>query len=310
MENKKVSIIMNCLNGSEYLFGALESALKQTYQNLEIIIWDNGSIEDISSICNKVNDARVKYFRNEHTEKLGRARNKAIKESSGDFIAFLDCDDLWMPEKIETQLKIFDKDTSVGLVFSDAYFFDKNGLGKQVYKRKKPPIGYVFKQLLSNYFLVMSTVIIKREVFDQMEEHFDCSFEIIEEYELFLRISKRWKLDYANKILAKWRMHDQSTTFKKSHLIPNEKINMLEKFIKIFPNFEIDYTKQIDIVRQKISLTKALNFYIQGEKVLARSEIRGLIFKNKKAFVYYYGTFFSKGTFFKVYRFFTGTMPV
>ncbi|MDB3990748.1 glycosyltransferase [Gammaproteobacteria bacterium] len=302
---------MNCFNASDYILESLESALNQSYQNLEIIIWDNGSSEDIKSLIdNFTNDQRIRFFRNEHNETLGKARNRAIDVSKGDYIAFLDCDDLWLENKIEQQVHKFSEDKETGLVFTDAYFFDEKGVGKQIYKKQNPPTGYVFGGLLSNYFLVMSTVMIKREVLDQMDEYFDQSYEIIEEYEFFLRISKIWKLDYCHDVLGMWRMHSKSTTFTKSHLIAREKQDMLKKFTSIYKNFSNDFEDEIEVVKQKISMTKALNFFYNGENEMARNEIRQLIFNNKKALVYYIGTYMPVTLFVRVYRFFTGTMPV
>jgi len=309
--NNKVSVIMNCLDASEFILEALDSAINQTHKNLEVIVWDNGSKEDIQYLIEQnYKDPRIKYYRNKKTEKLGLARNKAIEKSTGDYIAFLDCDDLWNLNKVEKQLDIFNNDPEVGLVFSDAYFFDDKGVGKQIYKNRQPPTGYVFGYLLSNYFLVMSTVMIKKEVMGKMNQYFDPNYEMIEEYEFFLRIANLWKLDYCNEILGMWRMHANNTTFTKGELIPSEKEHMLKKFDLLIPNFNHQYRNEIKIVKQKISLTKSLNFYLRDERSLARSEIWDLVFTNKKALVYFIGTFLPKKIFIDLYRFFTGSMPV
>ena len=98
-----VSIIVNCYNGDKYLSEALDSILDQTYQNWELIFWDNRSEDKSAEIFKRNKDKRFKYYyANEHTS-LYKARNLAIEKSNGDFIAFLDTDDLWDKNKLQLQ---------------------------------------------------------------------------------------------------------------------------------------------------------------------------------------------------------------
>ena len=97
-KKKLISVIVNCHNGEKYLERCILSILKQTYNNLEIIFWDNNSKDNTSNILKKINDKRIRYFRSNKYLKLYEARNSALKKTKGDFIAFLDIDDTW--EKI------------------------------------------------------------------------------------------------------------------------------------------------------------------------------------------------------------------
>src|SRR5437868_4501867 len=99
-----VSVIMNCLNGEQFLRDAIDSVIAQTYANWEIVFWDNASTDASASIAQSYHDDRIRYFRGDSTVPLGHARNLAIQKSRGTFIAFLDCDDLWLPTKLEKQL--------------------------------------------------------------------------------------------------------------------------------------------------------------------------------------------------------------
>ena len=96
----KVSIIMNCYNGEQFLAEAVQSVINQTYNNWELIFWDNASNDNSQNIIKNFNDKRIKYFFSKVNEPLGKARNNALKKTQGQFIAFLDCDDLWMPSKL------------------------------------------------------------------------------------------------------------------------------------------------------------------------------------------------------------------
>ena len=135
-ENLKVSIIMNCFNGEKYLHSAIESVLKQTFKNWEIIFWDN----------------RSKYhFAPKHTT-LHEARNCALKKATGEFIAFLDVDDEWLPNKLEHQIGLF-KDPEIGFVCSN--YFVQNIRKKKKWKaiKKYIPQGKVLDDLLKYYFV-------------------------------------------------------------------------------------------------------------------------------------------------------------
>ncbi|MEO0827014.1 MAG: glycosyltransferase family 2 protein [Cyanobacteria bacterium J06639_16] len=102
-----VSVLMNCYNGETYLREAIDCVLAQTYQNWELIFWDNQSTDRSAEIFKSYGDARLKYFRApEHTE-LGAARARAFQHLSGEFVAVLDADDLWLPHKLEKQIPHF-----------------------------------------------------------------------------------------------------------------------------------------------------------------------------------------------------------
>ena len=120
-----VSIIMNCFNGERYLKDSIESVINQTYKNWELIFWDNRSEDESAKIFKSYNDKRLKYFMTDEHTSLYKARNLAIKESTGEFISFLDTDDIWDEKKIELQIKCFE-DEKVGLVFSNFWLIKKN----------------------------------------------------------------------------------------------------------------------------------------------------------------------------------------
>ncbi|MES3037369.1 MAG: glycosyltransferase family A protein [Bdellovibrionota bacterium] len=115
---------MNCYNSSAYLQETLDTVLSQTYQNYEVIFWDNQSTDSSAEIFKKINDPRYKYFLSPRFTPLGEARNLAIEKAQGELIAFLDCDDLWLPKKLELCVPPF-KSSKVGIVISDTWFFNE-----------------------------------------------------------------------------------------------------------------------------------------------------------------------------------------
>ena len=105
-----VSILMNCFNGEIFLREAIESVLKQSYKNWELIFWDNLSSDNSKKIFDSYNEKRFKYYLSDKHTILYEARNLAIKKAKGEFIAFLDTDDIWSKEKLSSQIKLFDNE--------------------------------------------------------------------------------------------------------------------------------------------------------------------------------------------------------
>ena len=108
MNEPLVSILMNCYNGENYLQEAINSVLDQSYQNWELFFWDNRSTDRSADIFKEYKDLRLKYYlAPEHTD-LGCGRAKAFQYLTGEFIAVLDTDDVWLPKKLEKQIPLFD----------------------------------------------------------------------------------------------------------------------------------------------------------------------------------------------------------
>ena len=120
-----MSVIINCFNGDRYLNYCIRSVLNQTYKNWEIIFWDNVSRDRSKEIFKSFKDKRLKYFYTSKKVSLYVSRNAAINKARGNFIAFLDVDDIWYPNKLKLQLKKF-SDEKVGLVYGKFIKLNKN----------------------------------------------------------------------------------------------------------------------------------------------------------------------------------------
>ena len=102
-----ISIIINCHNGERYLPKSLKSILVQSYQNFEIIFWNNCSTDGSKKIIKNIKDKRIKYFESKKFRKLYESRNLAIQKAKGKFITFLDVDDWWTKDKLKKQVSLF-----------------------------------------------------------------------------------------------------------------------------------------------------------------------------------------------------------
>src|SRR5215216_2874373 len=120
-----VSVIINCYNGERWLREAIDSVVAQTYDNWEIIFWDNRSTDRSAEIAKGYGE-RVRYFLAPQQTPLGQARGLAMREARGQYIAFLDCDDVWLPHNLATQLRVLES-APYALCYGGLIVIDANG---------------------------------------------------------------------------------------------------------------------------------------------------------------------------------------
>jgi len=273
-----VSIIMNCFNGEKYLNDAVDSVISQTYKNWELIFWDNQSKDKSSEIFKKYKDERLKYFfATQHTS-LYKARNLAIEKSKGDYIAFLDTDDLWEKDKLELQLNFFNN-LEVGVVFSNAWIIKKNIKNKKIHEKKKLPKGYIYDNLIKHYNVGIVTTIIRKAYYLKLKKKFDERFSIIGDFDLFLRLSKICKFQSIQKPLASYRLHGKNlSTLNKEKEIEEFEIWLQEN------KSHLEET-QIKNIKRKIYHRKFINCKIDGKykeciKIIFMSNLNLFSIKN------------------------------
>ena len=224
-----VSIIMNCYNGEKYLEEALLSIKNQTYQNWELIFWDNNSIDNSKKIFENFKENRFKYFNSGKSSGLGEARLKAYNQCKGELIAFLDVDDLWDERKLEKQVPEF-KNEKIGLVICNTLLFNNKEQSALMYQKKLPPIGNVYQELIRNYFVSLETLIIRKKFIDELEYSFDPKYDIIHDLDLVSRVSKISDLAYVSDTLAKWRIHEKGESWKNLEKTNFEKRVFIQNF--------------------------------------------------------------------------------
>jgi glycosyltransferase involved in cell wall biosynthesis len=218
-KNRFVTVIINCFNGEEYIEQAIKSVIAQSYDNFELVIYDNKSTDRTREIIKSFSDNRIKLFSAKRHVGLGQARNEAIRLSRGDFYAFLDSDDLWKSEKLKLQMKFFE-DFEVGIVISNCIY--KSEENERLSFRNPIKTDFHFKNLFLNYFITFSSVILRKSALDFKNPIFDESMTVCEDTDLLLKITARWKLACANKPLTIYRMHPESLTSKKPFLFVKE----------------------------------------------------------------------------------------
>ena len=162
-----VSVIMNCLNSSRDLREAMDSIMAQTFTDFEIVFWDNGSTDESPAIAMSYGE-KVRYFRGETTVPLGAGRNLALAQARGRYIAFLDCDDIWRPRKLELQVGLFEANPRVGLVSTDTEIFDGKRVIKRLFAETHPARGMAFAALMERQWISMSSAMVRAEAGDHV----------------------------------------------------------------------------------------------------------------------------------------------
>ncbi|MBL4889676.1 MAG: glycosyltransferase family 2 protein [Candidatus Lindowbacteria bacterium] len=166
-----ISVIMNCYNSEKYLYEAITSVLDQSFPNWEIIFWDNQSTDNSASIVKGIDDKRVRYFYAPLHTDLAEARNHAVREAKGEWIAFLDCDDIWLPEKVEKQIKRIEDhgDNTPGIVYCRTNVLREDGSEIPfLFHPKDEPLreGWIIKDLLGvGNFIPFVSCLVKREAY-------------------------------------------------------------------------------------------------------------------------------------------------
>lgn len=210
----KVSVIIPCYNAMKFLPKTVNSVLEQTYQNFEIIIVNDGSTDNIEQWVSTLEDQRV-HLVSQVNQGQSAARNTGIKHSSGEYIAFLDSDDLWNPQKIEKQVYLLDANPQVGLVYSWVSLIDEweQPLGK-VWETCEE--GNVWSKLIEGNIIACGSVpMIRSSCIDVIGLFQKFSFAC-EDWDFWLRIAAHYPFKVVKQILVYYRASSGSMSRSQS----------------------------------------------------------------------------------------------
>jgi len=210
----KVSVIMPSYNpNEEWLNEALDSILKQTFKDFEIILVDDGSKNDEYLWDVVLRDKRIKVFFHKKNRNQASAMNTGLKKSSGDYICFLDCDDKYAPEKLKNQLIYLIKNKEVDMVYSDGWYIDEDGKIKGKYTLIDDP-----KNILKFNHISYLSVLIRKKVFDKVG-YFDEKLNRSQDWDMWVRVYKAgFVIKKMKERLIYYRIHPK----QKNVLIPIE----------------------------------------------------------------------------------------
>ena len=268
----KVSVIIPVYNAEKFISETIESVIAQTYQDWEIIAVDDGSTDKTLEILKEHEKKLSKKLRviTQKNSGVSIARNTGVAAANGEYIAFLDHDDLWMPRKLEKQVKLLDSNRTLGLVYSDSYQIDGAGNLKKdtFFHSTKPFRGNVFNELFYINFIPCLTAVVRKEVLDKVGP-FNPKYNIAEEYDLFLKIAERWPVDFIEQPLAKYRFHAGSFS-KNIDISVYEDFQIIEYWLKKKPHLKKE-------LKYKIKLKKARSYMSLIWYYLRKHEFRKAI---------------------------------
>lgn len=210
-----VSVVIPTYNRADMIRDTIQSVLDQTIaSSLEIIVVDDGSTDDTHALIAELLDGKVRYYYQANGG-AGSARNLGICAALGDYIAFLDSDDLWMPHKLELQLARLSQ-TGNAWAYCDAEMLsglNQRTIGLYSMRSYAPHEGDVARPLLMGNFIASPTPLIRREVFEHVGVFTeDRDGQYTEDWRLWLRIAAYYPIDFVTQPLACYRVHDQSLT--------------------------------------------------------------------------------------------------
>lgn len=240
-----VSVIIPTYNRAGVIKNAIESVLCQTYGNIEIIVVDDGSTDNTKDALLSCKD-RIKYFYKENGG-VSSARNFGIREARGEYVAFLDSDDIWLPPKIERQLDLLAKNNDLDCMIGDIEFIDISGkvMKRSDMRKQIPHDGMILKYLVKN-FQTMCTILMKREIFADVG-YFDEELKTAEDIDMLLRIASKYKIGVTEQPLIRVRTGYPSLS---GEIFTGNRLIALEKIGQYNPAF---LSENKELIQKKIS---------------------------------------------------------
>lgn len=224
-----VSIIMPAYNAEKTIAESIQSVLNQTFRDWELIIINDGSSDSTSTIVIAYEDPRIILLEQQNSG-VAEARNTGIQDAKGDWIAFLDSDDLWLNKKLEKFVAFIEKYPKKGLIYSNTRFFTEDPKISKPYNQWKPFVENTdYETLLIYDYISTLTVMVKREVFKAVGL-FDANFFGTEDWDMWLRITEKYPIGFLTEELSLYREHAQgiSKKFERQHI---EEYKVIKKYL-------------------------------------------------------------------------------
>lgn len=239
MPEPKVSIIIPVYNGEKYLKEAIDSVIKQTYKNWELVLINDGCQDNSQKIIDEYvkKNKKISTFKQKN-QGQSAARNFGVKKSSGEYVAFLDQDDRYYPHKLERLVSFLERRREYGMVYSDVDTLDVDGniflvssltSGLSGGHPKRSIIDCVSRDM----FIVPGSTLIRREVFEDVGG-FDPDLSGYEDDDLFMRIFRKHKIGFIKQSLLQWRIYADSCSY--SDRMRKSRLIYFKKLCKLFPD--------------------------------------------------------------------------
>lgn len=235
----KVTVVIPAYNAMTYLPETLDSVLKQTFADFEVLIVNDGSSDRIVTWASEITDSRVKLISQEN-QGLSAARNTGIVHAQGEYVAFLDADDLWEPTKLEKQVHCLDLKPEVGLVYTWTLLVDQQGKSTGTVTASHTEGNVWEKLLLGDVIGSGSSAMIRRICFETVGL-FDTELSSIEDCDMWVRIAACYPLAVIKEVLVYYRQHFTNMSKDYNKMMQNSRLKIEKKFQNV--PFELLYLR-------------------------------------------------------------------
>jgi glycosyltransferase involved in cell wall biosynthesis len=228
--NPRVTVIINVRNGAATLRETLASVVAQPETDREILVWDDGSTDDSAAIVAEFAAYHLRYVRGLGIG-LGPARNLALREARGDWVAFVDQDDLWMPTKLQRQLALADADPGVALVYGRTVAFTPDGRERDYDHRHEYqllPEGDIFNRLwIDSCFIAISSTLMRRSALVELGD-IPPEFLVSPDYFLYLGLARRHRVRAVQDVVCRYRVHANNMSHAVQGRIQREVLRLVD----------------------------------------------------------------------------------
>ena len=284
-----VSINLCCYNSEKYLEETIQSICSQTYKDWELVVINDGSTDETEIIIKEyINQGYPIIYCWQVNHGLGYSRNEALKRSQGKYIAFIDHDDIWLPDKLEKQISLFNGNPEIDFVYSNYYIMKNNQ--KIIALKRKQPTGYIFENFLYHYPVALVTAILRRKALARSNIEFDENLHLSEEYDVFMRLLYKSRAGYIKDPLAIYRVHPQMTSVTRMFDYYTEGLYILKKFKEI-DDCQVHFKKALKKHEMNLEYLKAKILINHDDSVSGRKQISEYKFLYFKYFLLYLFSF-------------------
>ena len=246
-----VSVIMPCFNHALFVGESIEAILAQSVADLELIIVDDCSRDDCRTVIEKYAgaDRRVRAIYHDRNLGASRSRNDGIRAARGEYLAFCDADDVWMPMKLARQLEVLRKNPMHDVAYCDAEIVNERGMatGKRFSNQLPVPgdgSGRLFHKFCTRNFVNTQTVVLRRNcVLDG--RYFDERIKWVEDWWFWVRVSHRHSFVYTDEVLAKYRVHSRSTAVVQRRGYKVNRVKVFHRILRNYPEIPAELKSQI-----------------------------------------------------------------
>jgi glycosyltransferase involved in cell wall biosynthesis len=216
-EKNLVSIVLPYYNGKQFIKETIDSIVSQTYAHFELLLVDDGSpykdqSDYVKHLIDSYRDERLNYYYKKNGG-LADARNFCIDNAKGEFIAFIDQDDLWAPDKLKRQVDVFKERPDVNFICTDGEMFGEINRNFNIYKKVRLKKGFVrqsYRRMLKGNFVIASSVIFRRKLISEIG-YSNRSFTTAPDYEYFIKFSRKYDFYFIPEPLTRYRIHEHNT---------------------------------------------------------------------------------------------------